>query len=528
MREFAELITQLDQTNKTNAKVDALVNFFKNAPEEDKLWGIAILTGRRPRRTVNTTQLQMWAIELSGIPSWLFDESYNNVGDLSETIALLLPEPQSRQNFPLNYWMNYLKALKDKDDENKKEDIKKAWLSMNHYERFVFNKLITGGFRIGVSQQTVINALSKYSGISAPRIAHRLMGLWDPEKNSFSELLSKEDTSEDISRPYPFYLAYQIDNKPEDLGTPEEWQAEWKWDGIRGQIIKRGGEIFVWSRGEELVTERFPEFYRLKEVLADGTVIDGEILGFKNDMPLPFSKLQTRIGRKKADKKLLNDVPVILYAYDLLEHAGADLRELPLIERRQLLSEVIHKAALPEVLRMSPELIFNDWKHLSELRSTSRANFSEGIMLKRYSSPYETGRKKGNWWKWKIDPFTVDAVLIYAQPGSGRRAGLFTDYTFAVWNKGELVPFAKAYSGLTDKEIAEVDKFVRQNTLEKFGPVRSVKPQLVFEIGFEGISRSSRHKSGIALRFPRMLRWRKDKPAEEADSLENLFALLNE
>jgi DNA ligase 1 len=528
MREFATLITELDQTNKTNAKISALVKFFKEAPDEDKLWAIALLTGKRPKRTVNSTQLSTWATEAGKIPDWLFAESYDVVGDLSETIALLLPDPDSQHNFSLSFWMQYLKSLEKLDEQEKKQKILYAWSAMDHYERFVFNKLITGGFRLGVSQQTVVNALSKYIGVTAASITHRLMGKWDPQNVTFNELVLSENATEDISRPYPFYLAYQIENEPADLGKPDEWQAEWKWDGIRGQIIKRDGQIFTWSRGEELITEKFPEFITLKDVLPDGTVIDGEILGFKNEAPLPFSMLQTRIGRKNVGKKLLTDVPVILYAYDLLELGGEDLRDLPLTERRQMLVNLIHKINRSEVLRLSPELTFSDWKHLHELRAISRENFSEGIMLKRYTSSYEAGRKKGNWWKWKVDPYTIDAVLIYAQPGHGRRAGLYTDYTFAVWKDEQLVPFAKAYSGLTDKEIVEVDKFIRQNTLEKFGPVRSVKPDLVFELGFEGINRSPRHKSGIALRFPRILRWRKDKPSSEADTLQNLYSLLNE
>ena len=528
MKEFASLITDIDQTNKTNEKINALVDFFEKAPEEDKLWAIALLIGKKPKRAVNATQLRLWAAERSNIPDWLFEESYHVVGDLSETIALLLPEPEEEHNYSLKQWMKLLAGLSDKGDAQKKEEIVWAWSVMNQFERFVFNKVITGGFRIGVSQQSVVKALSKYTGFPSPQIAHRLMGNWDPMEDSFSTLLLGKNISDDISRPYPFYLAYQIENKPEELGDPKEWQVEWKWDGIRGQVIKREGEIFVWSRGEELVTERFPELRALKEELPDGTVLDGEILAFKGDKPLPFNYLQTRIGRKQASKKLLEEVPVLLYAYDILEFKGEDIRAMPLKLRRKVLMELVNQVKRPDKLRISEVLKFSEWEELYNLRALARDHYSEGLMLKKLSSPYETGRRKGNWWKWKIDPYTIDAVLTYSQPGHGRRAGLYTDHTFAVWKDAELITFTKAYSGLTDKEIIEVDRLIRQNTIEKFGPVRSVKPFLVFEIGFEGINRSSRHKSGLALRFPRILRWRRDKPAEEADTIENLQALLNE
>lgn len=528
MKNFAAFISALDQTNKTNVKVEALEKYLHAAADEDKLWAIALLTGKRPRRTVNTTQLWTWACELSNIPPWLFEESYHAVGDLSETIALLLPEPVKQDEKSLSYWMSYLKELESLNEQEKKEKIISAWMQMDYYERFVFNKLITGGFRIGVSQQLVIKALSNYTGIDAQKIAHRLMGNWHPWQVSFRELIFSENIVDDLSRPYPFFLAYPLEGDGSKLGEPQEWQAEWKWDGIRGQLIKREGEVYLWSRGEDLITDKFPEFGALKNILPDGTVLDGELLPFKDNRVMSFALLSTRIGRKNLTPKILKEVPVILYCYDLLEINGKDIRAYPLRERRKLLMEVLQNNDVRELLKPAPVIEFKTWEELTEIRKKSRENFSEGLMLKKLDSPYETGRRKGSWWKWKIDPLSIDAVLIYAQPGSGRRANLFTDYTFAVWKGDELVPFAKAYSGLKDEEIAKVDAFVRKNTIEKFGPVRSVKPELVFEIGFEGIQKSSRHKSGVALRFPRILKWRIDKPAKEADTLENLNKILEE
>jgi DNA ligase 1 len=523
MISFTRLFTSLDQTTKTLAKIKALIEYFTQASDQDKLWAIALLSHRRPKRTVNATYLAQWANELSQLPAWLFEESYHVVGDLAETITLVLPAEYEPSNFSLTYWIDFIKALENKDVEEKKQQIVWAWQRLSESERFVFNKLITGGFRIGVSQQLMVKALAKYANVKESTVAHRLMGNWSPDINVFEELVYTTDES-DISRPYPFYLAYALDSPVEELGEPGEWMAERKWDGIRGQVVVRKGQIFVWSRGEELVTDKYPEYQVMLSLLPDGTVIDGEIMPFKNDQPMTFNHLQTRIGRKSLSQKLLTEVPVAFIAYDLLEWNGEDVRQWPLTQRRKKLEELCSRDS--KVLRLSPEVQFTSWDQLAEERARSREFLSEGIMLKRRDSIYRNGRRRGDWWKWKIDPFTIDAVMIYAMRGHGRRANLYTDYTFAVWDGAQLVPFTKAYSGLTDEEIREVDRWVKQNTVERFGPVRSVKPQLVFEIHFEGIQRSTRHKSGIALRFPRMARWRKDKRAEEANTISDLNALL--
>jgi DNA ligase 1 len=526
MKNFANLFYELDQTNKTNEKIDILVSYLHKVSDEDIMHMLALFTGRRPKRIVNSTLLRYWAAEKANIPLWLLEESYASVGDFSETVALLLPEPKSQSDFTLGYWIKYLNDLAKKTEEERKQAIFHAWDVLNKQERFVFNKLTSSTFRVGVSQNLVVRALSTHTKIPVNVLAHRLMGKWDPINMSYDELLGGENQKDDLSKPYPFYLAHPLDDEITGLGDPGEWQAEWKWDGIRSQIISRKGHIFIWSRGEELVTDKFPELEALKAILPDGTVIDGEILPFANDRPLPFNVLQTRIGRKNLTPKILKEAPVVLFAYDLLELNGEDLRERPMQERQALLSELVERMNFKPFLQLSPTLSFNSWEHLSEIRSKARENTSEGIMLKRKSSPYQVGRKRGDWWKWKIDPLSVDAVMIYAMKGSGRRANLFTDYTFGIWRGNELVSFAKAYSGLTDKEIIEVDKWIRANTVEKFGPVSTVKPELVFEIGFEGIQRSTRHKSGVALRFPRILRWRTDKPMQEADTIETLNSIL--
>ena len=526
MQQFAHLFTRLDQTTKTNAKVAALADYFREAEDEDKLWTIALLSHRRPRRTVNSRLLREWVADATGLPLWLVEESYHVVGDLAENIARLLPAPEAAPDRPLSYWVDYIRRLKDVDEAERRERVLAAWRGMDYTERYLFNKLITGGFRVGVSQKLMTRALAQATEIEETNLAHRLMGNWTPDNTTFEELIYAENPLDDISRPYPFYLAYQLEDEVAELGDPAAWQAEHKWDGIRGQLIVRERQLFVWSRGEELVTDKYPEYEPLAQLLPNGTVIDGEILPFKAGEPLSFNALQTRIGRKNVTKKLLREHPVVLMAYDLLEWQGKDMRQRPLRERRALLENLVRGTESGGILRLSPTVDFADWEALAAERAVARQRHSEGIMLKQLDSPYRSGRKKGDWWKWKVEPLTVDAVMIYAQRGHGRRANLYTDFTFAVWDGTDLVPFTKAYSGLTDAEFRRITSWVRRNTLERYGPVRAVKPEHVFEIAFEGIRESSRHKSGIALRFPRMVRWREDKPIQEANTLQDLHALL--
>ncbi|MCE7063542.1 ATP-dependent DNA ligase [Dyadobacter sp. CY343] len=528
MKQFADLFMNLDRTNKTNAKVDLLRQYFLEASDEDKLWALTLFTGRRPSFKVNRTMVKEWAAQEANVPMWLFQESYHSVGDLGETISLLLPRTGSAgSDKSLTGWFEYLGELPKMTDEEKHAHIVNAWAQLSQHETFVFNKLLMGSFRIGVSQTLVVRALAEATETDSNVIAHRVMGQWEPQSTTFKKLILDKGENDNASRPYPYYLAYQIEGDVSDLGEPADWFAEWKWDGIRSQIIHRNNELFIWTRGEELSTEKFPELHFLAEILPNGTVLDGEIVTYQEGKPMPFNVLQTRIGRKNLSKKVLEEAPIAFLGYDMLEANGVDIRGLTQEQRRAELELLHSQVAGQSVFYLSPLIDFKEWKDLHDLHSTSREQNAEGFMIKRKAGTYQVGRKKGDWWKWKVDPLSVDAVLIYAQKGSGRRAELFTDYTFAVWgDDGKLVPFAKAYSGLTDQEIGKVDYFIKRNVIEKFGPVRTVKPELVFEIGFEGINASTRHKSGIAVRFPRILRWRQDKKAEEADTLENLKGIL--
>lgn len=553
MKAFAALYHELDASTSTLAKQAALQAYMRDVPPEDAAWAVYFLAGGKPRQLVPAKLLRQLAQEAAGLPLWLFDECYEAVGDLAETISLLLPQPTDAHERGLAAWMReQLLPLRGAPADEVMKRLRGQWQQLPQEERLVYFKLITGAFRVGVSKLQVTQALAAVAGLDSKRVAQRLMGYTHigarPDAKDFLALIAEEDDAESAQRsgqPYPFFLAHplQADVAQLDavLGSRSDWIAEWKWDGIRAQIVKRAGSAWLWSRGEELFSERFPELQAMGEALPDGTVLDGEVVVWQRDAQTPpgegsvqpFSALQKRIGRKMLGPKLLRELPVALVAYDLLEQQGEDLRALPQQVRRERLDALVRTLQHPSLV-ISPVLRAASWQELAGQRSLARSRSVEGLMLKRRDARYGVGRTKdvGVWWKWKIDPFSVDAVLIYAQRGHGRRAGVYSDYTFAVWDgppgqqERHLVPFAKAYSGLSDAEMAQVDAVIRKTTIESFGPVRSVRPTLVFELGFEGIARSPRHKSGIAVRFPRILRLRQDKPVQEADTLQSLAELL--
>lgn len=571
MRAFARLYAELDASTATLDKVAALRRYFSAAAPADAAWAAYFLAGGRPRQVVPTAVLRTLACEVAGIADWLFEECYQAVGDLAETIALVLPPPTRESTLGLAASVEQLLALRGMSPQVQAEAVRGWWDALDATGRFLLVKLIGGGFRVGVSKLLVQRALAETAGLDATLVAQRMMGYTDakraPDAARYAALVAPpgEGVARAAGEPYPFFLAHQIEGAAEDfearLGPPSQWLVEWKYDGVRAQLVKRAGQVWLWSRGEELVTERYPEVAGVAAALPDGTVLDGELLvwaaprpGDAGDgRPAPFALLQQRIGRKTLSKKMLAELPVQFMAYDLLEWRGVDLRGEPQHIRRAALEAALQGTAL----RLSPAVAAPSWQALAALRAGSRERGVEGFMLKHREAAYGSGRRKqegltgGTWWKWKVDPMSVDCVLVYAQRGHGRRASLYTDYSFAVWSRtpadaGEaravidaiaarkpaepgalqLVAFAKAYSGLTDAEFTQVDRVIRANTLEKFGPVRSVRPSLVFELGFEGINRSPRHKSGIAVRFPRMLRLRPDKPLHEADTLQTLGALL--
>jgi DNA ligase-1 len=552
MKRFAALYTALDGTTSTKEKLEALIAYFSAAEPEDAAWASYFLSGGKPRQSVPTRLLTEFARERAGLPEWLFDESYQAVGDLAETIAHILPPAQRMSELGLAQWIEgRVLTLRGLEPVELRTRLLGYWDELDWSERFLLTKLIGGGFRVGVARQLVVRALAEVADVDHKRIAQRMVGWTDsrqaPSAARYLRLIAPESTQDDnaatpresdLALPYPFFLAHPLQTDPATLGVPSDWIIEWKWDGIRAQLVKRDGRVWLWSRGEDLITDRFPELAALGAALADGTVIDGEILAWEpgDDAPLPFARLQPRITRKTLSKKVLADSPATFLAYDLLEADGRDLRITPLFERRaqlDALAAALGETLAVDLLRVSPMVSAADWDALAVLRDESRGRGVEGLMLKGRESLYGVGRTKasGTWWKWKIDPYAIDAVLLYAQRGHGRRASLYTDFTFAVWDEADgvrtLVPFAKAYSGLTDEEMRKVDAIVRKTTIEKFGPVRSVTPTLVFEIGFEGIQPSPRHKSGIAVRFPRMLRWRTDKHIDDADTLGMLKGFLD-
>ncbi len=532
MKRFTQLFQAVDSTTSTNAKIAALQQYFHDETAANAVWALYLFLGKTRKRLITSRILRDIFLRVSDMPEWLFEASYAHVGDSAETIALLLrdtplPNPcQDFQNQPLHLWLETLiPQVKTCSDEEQQALIVSWWASLEEYEVFVLNKILTGAFRVGISTKLVVKALAAEYEIPADVVTHRLMGDFIPSVEFYQQLIQVDNTQVAPSRPYPFFLASPIDVDKFAKGTMADWQAEWKWDGIRAQMIHRAQQHFIWSRGEDLITHQFPEFAEPLQQLPDGTVLDGEIVCWDGHKPLNFNHLQKRLGRKRVGPKLMAENPVHFLAYDLLEHQGEDIRERPLHQRRQLLTELLDSYRA-SCMSYSQPLTFKTFEQLETLRTQSRKHQAEGLMLKALESPYLVGRKRGFWWKYKVDPMTLDAVLIYAQAGSGKRANLFTDYTFALWHGEELVPFAKAYSGLDNQEIATLDKWIRRHTRERFGPVRSVDPTHVFEIGFEGIAQSKRHKSGISVRFPRILRWRHDKPVTEADSLDAAMALL--
>lgn len=532
MKRFAALFRVLDRSTGTGDKRTALVSYFRDAPPADAAWALYLLSGGKiagaRTRIASSTELREWIAPLAGIDDWLVADSYDHVGDLAETLALLLDDPaEVAADVPLSVWIEQrLLPIANTDPAQRRAVVETAWRTLDFDQRLVFNKLLTGALRVGVSQRLVQQALAELSGVDIARIAQRMLGAWRPTPEFLSGLLSTETLETDRQQPYPFFLASPLEGEPDALGDTTQWLLEWKWDGIRLQLIRRGEDIALWSRGEERLDGRFPEIERAAAALPPGTVIDGELLAWREGeaQPLPFTALQTRIARLRPGPKTLADAPARLVAYDLLELAGDDLRERPLRERRALLEQVLATLDDTRVVA-SPQVIADSWEAAAVHRAQSRARGVEGLMLKRADSPYRSGRRRGDWWKWKIDPLTIDAVLLYAQAGHGRRSTLYTDYTFGLWHDGELVPVAKAYSGLDDREILDLDRWIRAHTTERFGPVRAVTHEQVFELGFEAVNASRRHKSGIAVRFPRILRWRHDKRPADADALATLQAL---
>lgn len=567
MKRFAALYDAIDSTTSTNRKVEAMVEYFREAERGDAAWALYFLTGQKIKRLVPSRALGQWTLELTGLPEWLLGESYDAVGDLAETIALLAdgaleaparaeqprtstpvqqglfeaeaetvlpPADTAPDDIPLRVWVeDRLERLRGLSPERQRELVLSWWAGLDRLQLFLVIKLLTGSMRVGVSRTLVVRALAQVAAVPGPVVEHRLMGQWRATPDFFRSVIAPDTgaaepglaTATEVSRPYPFFLASPLEEPgPSALGEVGPWLLEWKWDGIRAQLVRRAGGAYLWSRGEELITERFPELADAAARLPDGVVLDGEVLAYRDGRALPFAKLQRRIGRTNVTARALREAPVVFMAFDLLESGGVDLRETSLAERRARLESLL--ASVSPRLTVSPRIEVSGWEAAGTLRSRSRESGVEGLMIKRLDSVYGVGRRRGDWWKWKIEPYSLDAVLVYAQPGHGRRAGLLTDYTFAVWDGPALSPVAKAYSGLDQAEIEELDRWIRRHTVERFGPVRAVEPVHVFELHFEAIAASTRHKSGIAVRFPRIARWRKDKPAAEADTMEAVRRLL--
>jgi DNA ligase-1 len=523
LESFVKLILNLDSSQGVNQKTQYLIDYFQNCSPSDGIWALTLLAGKKKERGISTKILKSTALQMLDFPTWLFEESYSVVGDLAETIAKILPVNPSFNSFSksLACCMQEIIALKVKSDLEKEDFLKENWLAMNYEQRLVWNKLLTGGFRTGVSIGILSKALAKVYSMTLSQVQFALSGSWDPTQTDLASLMQSNAQS-DFSKPYPFCLAHTFQPFDSNINL-EDFQVEWKLDGIRAQLIKRENQIFIWSRGQEIITERFPELISDANSLPNGVVLDGEIVAWDKEeqKPQPFIQLQKRINKQKPSNALLFNVPVCFVAYDILEVNSTDLRDTNLVQRMIELEKIIQLGGVEKILK-SQQFVLKNIQDLENLRAQSYTHAMEGLMLKHKQMPYASGRKAGVWYKWKCEPKTIDAVLIYAQGGHGKRANLYSDFTFAIKQGDSLLTVAKAYSGLTNKELEEINKFIKSNTIQKFGPVKSVKPELVFEIGFEAIYPSTRHKIGFALRFPRILRWRKDKTVNDIDTIETL------
>tara|TARA_Y100000766_G_scaffold281218_1_gene292361 strand:+ start:581 stop:2218 length:1638 start_codon:yes stop_codon:yes gene_type:complete len=540
LKNFSELFEELDSNNSTNKKVEILEHYFLSNEALENSWTIYLLSGKRNRRFINGKHLKHFFSELYECPIWLVDTCYSKVGDSAELITLLLKNKinlgnEKLKDISLNELLNkILPDLLNMNEYEKKSSIKYIWENLPNENLLVFNKILTGTFRVGVSIGLITKSIAKLINIDEEIISHRLMGDFIPSIEVYESLTNKNTNKEELnSKPFPFLLANNFEKKVLEHSI-NDFQFEWKWDGIRIQLIKRFGNVFLWTRGQELVNESFPELVKDISYIKDDFVLDGELLvwDLTKRIPMDFSNLQKRLNRKAPNKSIQNKFPITFIAYDLLEHKGNDKRGLKLKDRRLLLENNYSKweneleEKITDIFKLSNLILPENWKDVDKIKNKSRENNTEGLIIKNKRSIYSSGRKKGLWWKYKVDPMQLDAVLIYAKGGSGRRAGLYTDYSFGLWKDKELVKFASAYSGLTNQEIRELDKWIRKNTLRKFGPVRSVIPEMVFEISFENIQISNRHKSGIAVRFPRITKWRKDKKIKDADTLDNAYEMM--
>ncbi|MDG2450410.1 MAG: ATP-dependent DNA ligase [Saprospiraceae bacterium] len=526
MEDFTTLFFELDSTVSVDSKIFSINNYLNRSTHEDSIWAIALLLGKVPKRTATTLELRTWRCDVSDTPDWLFEESLKITGDISETIAILLPEPQKTLKISLSEVVSQILSLKNSNEQEKKAIVFDIWDTLNRDSRYLFNKILTGSLKEISSNKIIIKALAKHLNDPETIISHRLMTPWSPETVTFEKLLKTPDSSEALSKPIPFYLARSLTVNIDDLGNTNDWAVEYKWDGLRGQLIKRQGKVFLWTRNEELVTDRFPEFNLIKKSEKDNFVLDGEILGWKEDKSLPLSALQKRFKRKTLNKKLLSDIPVAFIAYDQLEHNGKDIRHLSYVERRKKLGILIASFSPNSTILFSDEIKFSSWTGLENIRSNARAIGAEGLMIKKINSAYGIGRENSDWWKWKSEPFNVDAVLLYATRDNSFRSKNFSSFTFAVKHNDRYVSITKASIGLSEEELIDISAFVKKNTIESFGPVKSLKPELVFELSFEGISKSTRHKSGLIIRLPKIERWRKDKHPHEVNTLSDLITML--
>ncbi|ATI41074.1 ATP-dependent DNA ligase [Pacificitalea manganoxidans] len=526
MRAFARLLDRLSFTPSRNDKLTLIADYLRDTPDPDRGWALAALTGDLDLRSITPSRLRQM-VE-GRIDAELFRLSYDYVGDLAETIALIWPETETDAqrettppDIPLSQVVTRLQAM---GRANVPAEMAQMLDALAPEARFALLKLVTGGLRVGVSAQLAKTALARFGEVELTEIVELWHGLTPPYTDLFAWLTGGEKPVNAARAPFrPVMLSTATDLDQLQALDPAEHFAEWKWDGIRVQAVAEAGTRRIYSRTGEDISGAFPD---LVEAMEFEGALDGELLVRQGTTGVgSFADLQKRLNRKTVSKALLKSNPAMLRAYDLLVDGGDDIRALPQTARRARL-ETFLAPLDPARFDLSPLIPFTTWDDVAQARDDLPDPVIEGVMIKRRDTPYLAGRSRGPWFKWKRDPYLIDAILLYAQRGHGKRSGFYSDYTFGVWKGNEIVPVGKAYFGFTDEELKQLDRFIRDNTRERFGPVRSVTPDLVLEIAFEGLNRSPRHKSGVAMRFPRVHRIRWDKPAQEADHLSTLEAML--
>jgi len=540
MKAFADLWATLEGQLSEARSAQILARYLQQTSAEDAAWAIYLLCGKKPKKLLSARELVEYFLQTSGTPGWLFWESDDVVGDVNETIALLndtfMDETASQQNRNENshpqqnslaFWMeNQLNTLAEVAQSQRPAFLGNCWQKLGYREAFIINRILTGTWKSNLPLKTIAQALSIVSGQEPMTLMHRLKADWLPNKVFYAKLIAEDQPTFQTEQKFSFGEFKPLEESSiESLGAVEDWWLAWQWEGLRVQCIRRADDCFLWSQNGELVTDRFPELHEMAQKLPEGTILEGVIVACSGQAPLPLADLQPRLGGKSVNRKMMESCPVAFVATDLQLLANEDMRNLPAQQRKTRLAQLANDIGFPLV--HFPRIEIDQWAHARKLLQEARQHHAEGLSLQRLNSPYPIQNQQADWWSWKVQPHTINAILLYAKMEmAGRSQKQTTEYTFAVWHEDQLVPVARTGIGLPPEEAELLDGWIRANTYERFGPVRSVEPFHVYEIAFDGITPSKRHKCGFVLREPRIINPRPHTPIEEASRLEDLHRLL--